>query len=263
MERIDKKIMGWRVTGQPSDTAEFEALLEGTEKTDLRQPERNEAVDIKIPKRPRRLDNTWRLKPPYSEHALYVHLSSITVGGKKHPFEIFFSSKDVNSRMWTDSLTLAWSAIFRSAIENGTSLAELISNLKDTNCSEGGYRVKLKEDDEKPTFVNSVVAEIGHVIEEFYHECLGWNLETYEALAELDTEAYQASRTVTLKEGIDLKKGAFVTSSMLDHFPTINENIISEGMKQANKAFCPSCKQPTLMKQAGCDLCSNCGYSKC
>jgi ribonucleoside-diphosphate reductase alpha chain len=26
---------------------------------------------------------------------------------------------------------------------------------------------------------------------------------------------------------------------------------------------CPRCGQPGLLRQEGCDLCSNCGYSKC
>jgi ribonucleoside-diphosphate reductase alpha chain len=26
---------------------------------------------------------------------------------------------------------------------------------------------------------------------------------------------------------------------------------------------CPKCAQPTLLRQEGCDTCTNCGYSKC
>ena len=26
---------------------------------------------------------------------------------------------------------------------------------------------------------------------------------------------------------------------------------------------CPQCGQPGLLRQEGCDLCTNCGYSKC
>lgn len=32
---------------------------------------------------------------------------------------------------------------------------------------------------------------------------------------------------------------------------------------EARLAQCPRCGQATLVRQEGCDLCGNCGYSKC
>lgn len=247
MERIDRKIVGWEVV-HLVDKEQGEVAPTSVEET-KQMWEASAPSKVKTLKRPRRLGNTWRLKPPYLEHALYVHLSSITVEGRKHPFEVFFSSKDVSNRMWTDNLTLAWSHIFRSAIESGTSLAELISNLKDTNCSDGGYRVRLKEDDNKPTFVNSVVAEIGYVIEEFYGECLAWNYSNSSHERPATEEEKQAAHSNTMFEG-------FVAHQSKQ--PSFAEYIA----EQAGNNKCPSCKQPTLMKQAGCDICP-CGYSKC
>lgn len=234
--KVDKKIVGYKVV-QPSEVKEPETILDGTEEIDLTQTKRNEAIDTeslqklqkKELKRPLRLDNEWRLKPPYAEHALYVRLNAIEHEGKKYPFEIFFNTVDSTQVEWTNGLTLTLSLNFRTAIETGTSLQPLIDKLKKTVGTSGNYLSKVPA---KPKFVNGLVAEIGLVIEEFNSECLqsSYSESSYEA----PPTAEESAAIISTEE---------VTS-----------------VKVAN--VCKLCGGK-LIKLDGCDTCVDCGDSKC
>ena len=255
MNKIDKKIVGYKVV-QQEEAKDTETILDGTEKIDLTQTKRNEAIDVdslqklqkKELKRPLRLDNEWRLKPPYAEHALYVRLNAIEYEGKKYLYEIFFNTKDVTQVEWINALTLTLSIAFRTAIETGTSLQPLIDNLKETFGTRGSYLSKVPS---KPKFVNGLVAEIGLVIEEFNNECIAWNYResTHERPPTKEEEtaagAYEALREL---DSLDYEKAGLVTT-------------LFQVAKVTNP--CPECGEQLSLLD-GCLTCvQGCGYSKC
>jgi ribonucleoside-diphosphate reductase alpha chain len=181
MKKIDNKIVGQKVVDK-SGLQFHESALHAVYPEEVAN-ELIKEIDAGITsasehfenyRRPKRIGNTWRLKPPYAEHALYVTFEAIVYNGKKHPYEVFFHGKDISHRQWTDTLTLSWSDTFRKSIEFGFNLNSLVSNIQDTNSVEGGYRVVLVEG-EKPIYVNGLVSEIGFIMERFITECYAEN----------------------------------------------------------------------------------------
>lgn len=211
------------------------------------------APKVKELKRPRRLDNTWRLKPPYAEHALYVTLTAIELNGKKYPFEIFFNNgKDDAKPMWTNALTLSWSELFRQAIQHDFSLKNFIKNLKETPCSEGCYRVFMKEG-EKPVFIKSIVAEIGYIIEEFTKECLAWNCSN---------STHEVKSTEKEKKTIDKRMEEITLAQELTSFSKEEVESLYEFEEAKVTNPCPTCCEQLILMD-GCPTCVSCGFSKC
>jgi len=243
--KITKKITGYKVVTPEEAEKAFVELLDTTVTDEANKPLDNnllERVGALVVKagliRPLRLDNEWRLKPPYANHALYVRLNAITHEGKKYPYEIFFNTKDVKDIKWLNALTVTISTAFRTAIETGTSLQPLIDNFKESCDTESPYLSRVPE---KPKFVNGLVAELGLVIEFFNKECLAWNY----------SESSHA-RPATEEE---LKA---VTSIVIT--ATTEDFLLDKVNKVTNT--CPNCGSQ-LTKQSGCDVCLSCSYSKC
>ena len=66
--------------------------------------------------RPERLaGTTYKIKPPGQERALYMTVNDIEEGGRRRPFEVFFSTKDVAGGHWLQTLALMISAVFRQS----------------------------------------------------------------------------------------------------------------------------------------------------
>ncbi|HHX89094.1 MAG TPA: adenosylcobalamin-dependent ribonucleoside-diphosphate reductase, partial [Paracoccus sp.] len=64
--------------------------------------------------RPEALEGqTYKLKWPVSEHAIYITVNDIVVGGRRQPFEVFINSKNMEHYAWTVALTRMISAVFR------------------------------------------------------------------------------------------------------------------------------------------------------
>ncbi|MDF1854722.1 adenosylcobalamin-dependent ribonucleoside-diphosphate reductase, partial [Pseudooceanicola sp.] len=56
--------------------------------------------------RPQALEgNTYKLKWPDSEHAIYITINDIIIGGHRRPFEVFINSKNMEHFAWTVALT--------------------------------------------------------------------------------------------------------------------------------------------------------------
>lgn len=314
--KITKKIVGYKVVTEegvtkipdeqgvtyinPTDTlvAQLEELAELETAKDIAF-KTAEAINLVIKpalKRPLRLDNEWRLKPPYANHALYVRLNAITHEGKKYPYEIFFNTKEVKDIKWLNALTVTISTAFRTAIETGTSLQPLIDNFKESCDTESPYLSRVPE---KPKFVNGLVAEIGLVIEEFNRECLAWNYENYkfqgetakgayEALRELDKEAFEMSHEIPATE--EEKQAAVHIKSTFNTKDIDWEDVgklssgvltirVSEDSKSSeedmcyvepepegfppNATICTTCGIKAVVILDGCKTCLDCGDSKC
>ncbi|WP_305969599.1 MULTISPECIES: adenosylcobalamin-dependent ribonucleoside-diphosphate reductase [unclassified Mameliella] len=105
--------------------------------------------------RPQTLEGaTYKLKWPDSEHAIYLTINDIIVGGRRRPFEVFINSKNMEHFAWTVALTRMISAVFR----RGGDVSFVVEELKAVFDPRGGAWVQGK-------YIPSILAAIGGVIE--------------------------------------------------------------------------------------------------
>jgi ribonucleoside-diphosphate reductase alpha chain len=98
--------------------------------------------------------NTYKLKWPDSEHALYITLNDIVIGGHRRPFEVFINSKNMEHYAWTVALTRMISAVFR----RGGDVSFVVEELKAVFDPRGGAWMEGR-------YIPSILAAIGGVIE--------------------------------------------------------------------------------------------------
>jgi ribonucleoside-diphosphate reductase alpha chain len=98
--------------------------------------------------------NTYKLKWPDSEHALYITINDIILAGHRRPFEVFINSKNMEHFAWTVALTRMISAVFR----RGGDVSFVVEELKAVFDPRGGAWMNGK-------YVPSILAAIGGVIE--------------------------------------------------------------------------------------------------
>ncbi len=105
--------------------------------------------------RPQQLEGqTYKLKWPDSEHAIYVTINDIVISGHRRPFEIFINSKNMEHFAWTVALTRMISAVFR----RGGDVSFVVEELKAVFDPRGGAWMQGK-------YIPSILAAIGGVIE--------------------------------------------------------------------------------------------------
>ncbi|MDD9921155.1 MAG: adenosylcobalamin-dependent ribonucleoside-diphosphate reductase [Boseongicola sp.] len=105
--------------------------------------------------RPQTLEgSTYKLKWPDSEHAIYITINDIVVGGRRQPFEVFINSKNMEHFAWTVALTRMISAVFR----RGGDVSFVVEEMKAVFDPRGGAWMQGK-------YVPSILAAIGGVIE--------------------------------------------------------------------------------------------------
>jgi len=105
--------------------------------------------------RPKALEgNTYKLKWPESEHAIYITVNDLLVNGHRRPFEVFINSKNMEHFAWTVALTRMISAVFR----RGGDVSFVVEELKAVFDPRGGAWMEGK-------YVPSILAAIGGVIE--------------------------------------------------------------------------------------------------
>ncbi|BDW86220.1 adenosylcobalamin-dependent ribonucleoside-diphosphate reductase [Roseicyclus marinus] len=98
--------------------------------------------------------NTYKVKWPDSEHALYITINDIVLAGHRRPFEVFINSKNMEHFAWTVALTRMISAVFR----RGGDVSFVVEELKAVFDPRGGAWMNGK-------YVPSILAAIGGVIE--------------------------------------------------------------------------------------------------
>jgi ribonucleoside-diphosphate reductase alpha chain len=131
------------------------SVSEGTEAS----PETDTGADVVYISepldRPQTLEgNTYKLKWPDSEHAIYITVNDIIVSGRRRPFEVFINSKNMEHFAWTVALTRMISAVFR----RGGDVSFVVEELKAVFDPRGGAWMGGK-------YVPSILAAIGGVIE--------------------------------------------------------------------------------------------------
>ena len=98
---------------------------------------------------------TYKLKWPGSEHALYITINDTIGEGRRRPFEIFINSKNMEHYAWIVALTRMISAVFR----RGGDVSFVVEELKAVFDPRGGAWMGGR-------YVPSILAAIGGVVEE-------------------------------------------------------------------------------------------------
>ena len=105
--------------------------------------------------RPQALEGqTYKLKWPDSEHAIYLTVNDVVANGHRRPFEVFINSKNMEHFAWTVALTRMISAVFR----RGGDVSFVVEELKAVFDPRGGAWIKGK-------YIPSILAAIGGVLE--------------------------------------------------------------------------------------------------
>ena len=127
-----------------------------TPKATQTAPEGAEVVYLSEPlDRPQALEGqTYKVKWPGSEHALYITLNDIIIAGHRRPFEVFINSKNMEHFAWTVALTRMISAVFR----RGGDISFVVEELKAVFDPRGGAWMEGR-------YIPSILAAIGGVIE--------------------------------------------------------------------------------------------------
>jgi ribonucleoside-diphosphate reductase alpha chain len=97
---------------------------------------------------------TYKLRWPESDHAIYITLNDVVQDGRRRPFEIFINSKNMEHYAWTLALTRMISAVFR----RGGDVSFVVEELKAVFDPRGGAWLGGR-------YVPSLLAAIGDVIE--------------------------------------------------------------------------------------------------
>ncbi|OUS23097.1 adenosylcobalamin-dependent ribonucleoside-diphosphate reductase [Litorivita pollutaquae] len=143
-------------TYRPNDVTG--SVLSVSEKSD-ESPEVDHGADVIYMadplERPKSLDGaTYKLKWPDSEHAIYLTVNDIVIGGHRRPFEVFINSKNMEHFAWTVALTRMISAVFR----RGGDVSFVVEELKAVFDPRGGAWMEGK-------YIPSILAAIGGVLE--------------------------------------------------------------------------------------------------
>ncbi len=170
---------------------------------------------------------TYKIKWPGSDHAIYITINDVMQDGRRRPFEIFINSKNMEHYAWTVALTRMISAVFR----RGGDVSFVVEELKAVFDPRGGQWMEGR-------YVPSLLAAIGGVIERHLID-IGF-------LAAADTPLIDEAVAKRLKlaagQREPIQGGADVPTKL---------------------GQCPNCGAAALSHQEGCDICLNCGYSRC
>ena len=175
---------------------------------------------------------TYKIKWPGSDHAIYITINDVMQDGRRRPFEIFINSKNMEHYAWTVALTRMISAVFR----RGGDVSFVVEELKAVFDPRGGQWMEGR-------YVPSLLAAIGGVIERHLVE-IGF-------LAPADQPRISEAAEQRLRLAAGAREPA-------DDGATGAAPALGPGLGQ-----CPNCGAAALTHQEGCDVCLNCGYSRC
>ncbi|MCG6975336.1 MAG: hypothetical protein LJE56_02875 [Acidiferrobacterales bacterium] len=181
--------------------------------------------------------NTYKIKTPLTEHALYVTINDVCLNqGTDHekwrPFEIFINSKSMDHFQWVVALTRVISAVFRK----GGDITFLVEELRSVFDPRGGYFKKGK-------YTPSLVADIGDIIECHLKE-----------IGMIQSEEMDEHRKSILAE----KRAQFESKEQ-----NSVADVEAKSDFPAEAQLCNKCMTKAVIKMDGCMTCLNCGDSKC
>src|SRR5438094_726381 len=166
---------------------------------------------------------TYKIRWPDSEHALYITLNDIVQDGRRRPFEVFINSKNMEHYAWTVALTRMISAVFR----RGGDVSFVVEEMKAVFDPRGGAWMDGR-------YVPSLLAAIGDVIERHMME-IGFLPAKHQRTDLTDRKVAAAGDTL----------------------------LTDQRRHPVGLAQCPKCGQAALIRIEGCDQCTSCDYSKC
>src|SRR3984893_16764445 len=166
---------------------------------------------------------TYKIRWPDSEHALYITLNDIVQDGRRRPFEVFINSKNMEHYAWTVALTRMISAVFR----RGGDVSFVVEEMKAVFDPRGGAWMEGR-------YVPSLLAAIGDVIERHMIE-IGFLPAKHQRTDLTDRKVAAAGEAL----------------------------LTDQRARPGGLAQCPKCGQAALIRIEGCDQCTSCDYSKC
>ena len=174
----------------------------------------------------------YKLKSAFVKNSVFITLSYIDTDNGRKPIEIFINSKDLNRAPEYVVLTRLISAIFRRATDPMFILEEL-HGIHDPN--GGSFR--------EGKYYHSFYAEVAETIERFFYDV---------GIISNDNKSQSSS----IKKSFDAKEEESKIKIPID---------TSEENPNLNSEFklCPDCSSKSLKMENGCDMCVECGYSKC
>ena len=172
----------------------------------------------------------YKVKSAFVKNAVFITLSYIDTHSGRKPIEIFINSKDLNRSAEYVVLTRLISAIFRRAT-NPMFILEELHGIHDPN---GGSFKDGK-------YYHSFYAEVADVIERFFY----------------DVDIIKKEDLNQTSENQESKKKKINQTN--DDFIKVANDL------ELNSEFriCPACSSKSLKTENGCDMCMECGYSKC
>lgn len=177
---------------------------------------------------------TYKLKWPGSDHAIYITINDIEQDGRRRPFEIFINTRNLEHYAWTVALTRMISAVFR----RGGDVSFVVDELKAVFDPQGGQWMGGR-------YVPSLLAAIGGIIET--HMIRTGFLQKDES-----------SKTAPL---LELKQAGAEVEAMPS---SPGAGAGSAGVSALQRArSCPRCNSLAFVREEGCWVCRDCGYSRC
>jgi len=180
--------------------------------------------------RPKVVDaKVYKVKSAFVKNSVFITLSYVDTELGRRPIEIFINSKDLNRAPEYVVLTRLISAIFRRATDPMFILEEL-HGIHDPN---GGSFKEGK-------YYHSFYAEVAETIEKFFYDVGIIKSKKNDPKTENST----GNKEEELVK-VEIQKSA--------------------NTEEINVAFriCPTCSSKSLKTENGCDVCVECGYSKC
>ena len=196
-----------------------------TQKENVSSPNTNSAIRPEVVNA-----KVYKVKSAFVKNAVFITLSYIDTHAGRKPIEIFINSKDLNRSAEYVVLTRLISAIFRRAT-NPMFILEELHGIHDPN---GGSFKDGK-------YYHSFYAEVADVIERFFYDV--------DIIKKEDL-----NQTSENQEG--KKKNINQTDD--DLIKVANDLEVNSEFR-----ICPACSSKSLKTENGCDMCMECGYSKC
>ena len=169
---------------------------------------------------------SYKLRWPDSEHALYMTINDIVQDGRRRPFEIFINSKNMEHYAWTVALTRMISAVFR----RGGDVSFVVEELKAVFDPRGGAWMEGR-------YVPSLLAAIGDVIQRHMIE-----------IGLMPPKSGMGERAIEARV-VNLDEQSAASAAPASAAPRLRQ--------------CPKCGEAALIRLEDCDQCTSCGYSKC
>lgn len=245
--KIEKKIKGYNVVKPEDKTTAAAAPAPVKEVAPVAEViQMHESLE-----RPETLvGNTYKIKSPLFEHALYVTINDIVLNAgtpheQRRPFELFINSKNMDHFQWIVALTRILSAVFRK----GGDVTFIVEELKAVFDPRGGY---FKAGG---VYMPSIVAEIGAVIEQ--------HMKSIGLIH--DPEMDEATKRLIAEKRAAYEKAAAKPAAAAAPAPEASaaDSHTNAAGFPAGATLCAKCNTQALVLMDGCQTCLNCGYSKC